>query len=101
MPHILPFWMTETDDERQARQAAQAKIAEQKKAHEEQLHLHKLTGDKKMIQEYSSSTTDKHGHHIKRWWAVVSLEVKQKEKEDLEKAIKETQRMAEEKQRAN
>ena len=70
--------MAETEEQRLTRQTKQAEELKQKQVYTEQQRLHKLAGDKKMIQEHSSSTTDKHGHHIKRWWAVVSLEPKVK-----------------------
>ncbi len=75
-PNIFQKLMAETEEQRLTRQTKQAEELKQKQVHDEQLRFHKLAGDKKMVQHYSSSTTDKHGHHIKRWWAVVSLEPK-------------------------
>lgn len=68
-------WLTETEEERLARQLKQAEELRQRQALAEQQRIHKLAADKKMIQNYSSSTTDDHGrHHVKRWWKIVSLE---------------------------
>jgi hypothetical protein len=73
----LPSWMTETEEQRLVRQAKQAEEQKQRQLKAEQQRLHKVQSDKKMIQNFSSSTTDSNGrHHIKRWWKLVSLEAK-------------------------
>lgn len=67
-------WMTETEEERLARQAKQAEEAKVKAAKKEQERLHKLEGDKVMILKMNSSTTDYKGHHtVKRTWKLVPL----------------------------
>lgn len=67
-------WMTETEEERLARQAKQEEERKLKAEKKEQDRLHKLKGDKVMIQNKSFSTTDSKGHHhVTRTWKVVQL----------------------------
>jgi hypothetical protein len=72
----MPKFMTETEEERLKRQAAQEEERQKQEAKKEQERIRKQNSDKWRIQPYSSSTTDEHGHHVKRGWKLVSNEKK-------------------------
>jgi hypothetical protein len=70
----LARWLTETEEERLARQAKQAEEDKQRQLQKERQKIRKQKSDTWMIQNFSSSKTDSKGkHHIFRWWGIVSL----------------------------